>query len=62
MRVAGEPKGRRRRGGVGAAEREADEGVGGGGAELRRVVPEAEPEAAPAGSLAVLLRKLDFFF
>jgi hypothetical protein len=61
MRVAREPEGRRcrRQGGgcrAGAAEREAAEGVVGGGAELWRVVPEAEPEAAPAGSLAILLR------
>jgi hypothetical protein len=62
MRVAREPEGRRcrHRGGgcrSGDAEREAAEGVVGGGAELWRVVPEAEPEAAPAGSLAILLRK-----
>jgi hypothetical protein len=62
MRVAREPEGcrcRRRGGGyrAGDAEREAAEGVVGGGAELWWVVPEAKPEAAPARSLAILLRK-----
>lgn len=58
-RIAREPEGCGRPGGgyrAGDAEREA-EGVVGGGAELRRVVPEAVPQAARAVSVAILLRR-----
>lgn len=59
VRVAREPEGCGRRGGgrrARVAERET-EGVVGGGAEPRRVVPDAESEAVRAGSVAILLRR-----
>jgi hypothetical protein len=55
--ATGEPAGRGRH--AGDAEREA-EAVVGRGAELRRVVAEAQPEAARAGTRAVLLTSPTF--